>query len=154
MKKVILGALLLLSTICFAQIKTLVISLPNGYGLSTDFKFEITNETLDALKLTDCYKQYELKSHCDVEEWLKTLVTIANDELKNNFKNPTSYSIIPGSTGTFLLYDWDETIDNKGPKDGLVIRLYTQAQNGYGNNIPGTNGYIFNLINCEKRILF
>jgi hypothetical protein len=157
MKKIILGALLLLSTMGFSQTldykdNILSFSSENSQGVEFINKFNVDSDVIDRVNTTEAFCKWERtmetentkdnstsklqflknkfkKGTNNVLIYIWQTVEAQNMMSKYKCKNSQSFKIIDNSKGSIYI---------NNDKNELVISEHYSAQNGYGNDIPST----------------
>lgn len=171
MKKLLLGALLLLSMLSFGQTSNFIkiendifsFNTENSQGVEQIYKFNVSKTVLDTLKTRKCFVDWKtamatetlpsgvtkLKALQDEFPkidisliYLRQNILIQNLLIKYNYKNPSSFKIVENSKGNIYF-----------SKNELTIYQNCSAKNGYGNDIPSTIFYILNSETCKFKNL-
>jgi len=170
MKKLLLGALLLLSTLGFSQVleykeKVLSFSSENSQGVEFINRFNLDEKILTQLKTNDVFCSWErdmetekdkgetisklqslfnqLKTNNSILIFLRNQVEIENMMAALQCKNQESFKVIENSKGNIYIND----------KNELIINENYSAKNGYGNDIPGKLFIVIDLNTGKSKLL-
>ena len=169
MRKLLLGALLLLSTLSFSQgleykDKVLSFNSENSQGVEFTNRFNIESDVINKIGTTEAFCKWERTM--EIEKYrdgsTSKLDFLKNKLKSNNFliyiyqtigdqnfmagykcKNPQSFKVIENSKG-------DIYINNKNE---LIITENYSAKNGYGNDIPGKLFIVIDLNTGKSQLL-
>ena len=174
MKKIILGALLLLSTLSFGQtnktktkaktlVKTCIINgilntkLENGLGTKVPTTFSVSKPVLDSINNSNQFKKFktelDLPENKDYKTSINKSIPLVEEYLlhKIEFANLWIKMTFKNSNSYSVTPNSKGSVYMDGDK--LVIFLHTQGQNGYGNTILNDNYFIYNLSTGEQKVL-